>query len=63
MACFVPCFAVEEQDSDVSSYQWVLWDQEEQSCLAAAAAVGKLVEDGAYYELANPWVHCHPQLA
>ena len=62
MACSVPCFAVEEQDSDVSSYQRVPWNQGELSCLAAAA-VGKLVEDVAYSELANPWVHRHLQLA
>ena len=62
MASSVPCSAVEEQDSAVSSYQGVPGDQEELSYLAAAA-VGKPVEDVAYSELANPLVHHHPQLA
>ena len=62
MASSVPCSAAGEQDSAVSSYQGVPWDQEKLSCLAAAA-VEKLVEDVAYSELANPLVHRHPQLA
>ena len=71
-ASSAPCSAVEEQDSAVSSYQGVPWDQEEPSCSAAAAAAaaaavaaaaGKPVEDVAYSELANPLVHRYPQLA
>ena len=67
-ASSAPCSAVEEQDSAVSSYQGVPWDQEEPSCsaaaaAAAAAAAGKPVEDVAYSELANPLVHRYPQLA